>query len=49
MLISFMALMSSDLAIAERLTSYGEGAGNLGESIDRTRVNDAILADFDGT
>jgi len=48
MLISFMALMSSDLAIAERLTSYGEGSGNLGDSVDsRARVNDAILADFD--
>jgi len=45
---SFMALMSSDLAIAERLTSYGEGSGNLGDSVDsRARVNDAILGDFD--
>jgi O-Antigen ligase len=48
MAVSFMVLMSSDLAIAERLTSYGEGSGNLGASVDtRTETNEAILADFD--
>jgi O-Antigen ligase len=40
-------LLSSDLAIAERLTSYNDG-GDLDESIaSRTSVNEAILGDFD--
>jgi O-antigen ligase len=48
MALSFMFLMSSDLAIAERLTSYGEGSGNLDASVDtRTETNEAILGDFD--
>lgn len=46
--IGFIALMNSDLAIAERLTSYGSSSGNLDDSIaTRTSVNDAILSDFD--
>jgi O-antigen ligase len=46
--IGVTVLMSSDLAIAERLTSYGDSSGNLEGSIEsRTSVNEQILGDFD--
>lgn len=48
-LLGLGVLLTSDLAIAERLTGYAEGGdSNLDESIaSRTEVNEAILADFD--
>ena len=48
-LLGLGVLLTSDLAIAERLTGYADGGdSNLEESIaSRTEVNEAILADFD--
>jgi hypothetical protein len=41
-------LFTSDLAISERLTGYGDGSSNLDESIaTRSKDNEAIMADFD--
>jgi O-antigen ligase len=46
--LALTALMGSDLAIAERLSGYGDGSSNLEDSIaSRTDVNEQILGDFD--